>query len=74
LTSERDEAVDQLSAASEVLRVISSSPGELQPVFQTILEKAVRICDANFGNLFRFDGEKLHPQRNSIRLQRCSKR
>src|SRR5262249_50484413 len=50
-----------LSAASEVLRVISSSPGELQPVFQTILEKAVRICDANFGNLFRFDGEKLHP-------------
>ena len=48
---ERDEALEQLSAASEVLKVISSSPGELKPVFQTILENAARICQAQFGTL-----------------------
>ena len=56
LTHERDEALQQQTAASEVLRVISTSPGDLQPVFEAILEKAVYICDAKFGNLFRFDG------------------
>ncbi len=61
LTRERDEALLRETANSEILRLISSSPGELEPVFQTLLEKAVRICDAKFGNLFRFDGEKLHP-------------
>ena len=54
---ERDEALEQLTAASEVLRVISSSSGELEPVFQAMLQNAVRICDAKFGTLFRFDGE-----------------
>ena len=49
---ERDEALEQLSAASEVLKVISSSPGDLKAVFEAILEKAVRICDAKFGNMF----------------------
>jgi GAF domain-containing protein len=43
-----------------VLQVISSSPGDLQPVFATMLENAVRIYDANFGNIYRWDGEVLH--------------
>jgi hypothetical protein len=43
-----------------VLGVISTSPGDLQPVFKTMLEKAVRICDATFGNIYRWDGDALH--------------
>jgi two-component system NtrC family sensor kinase len=60
LTRERDEALEQLSAASDVLKVISSSPGELEPVFQALLENAVRICEAKFGTLFRYDGNNFH--------------
>jgi two-component system, NtrC family, sensor kinase len=52
LTRERDEALEQLSAASGVLKVISSSPGDLKPVFDEILKNAARICEANFGTLF----------------------
>ena len=44
LARERDEALDQHTATSEVLRVISASPGELEPVFQAMLERAVRVC------------------------------
>ena len=44
-----------------MLKVISSSPGELEPVFQSMLENATRICDAKFGTLFRFDGQNFHP-------------
>ena len=51
-TRDLREAREQQSATSEVLKVISSSPGELEPVFQTMLENAVRICEAKFGNLF----------------------
>jgi two-component system, NtrC family, sensor kinase len=57
VTRERDEALAQLSAASEVLGVISSSPGELKPVFQAVLENAVRICKAKFGTLYLREGD-----------------
>ena len=60
LLNELRELLEQQTATSEVLRVISSSPGELKPVFQTMLENAVRICEAKFGSLFRFDGEHFH--------------
>ena len=57
LTRERDEALEQQTATSEVLQVISSFPGNLLPVFEAILEKAVHICDAKFGYIYRWDGD-----------------
>jgi class 3 adenylate cyclase/putative methionine-R-sulfoxide reductase with GAF domain len=61
LTHERDEALLRETANSEILSLISKSPGDLELVFRTILEHATRICNANFGTLFRFDGQKFHP-------------
>jgi signal transduction histidine kinase len=56
-TRELSESLEQQTATAEVLKVISSSPGELEPVFNTMLENAVRICDAEFGALVLYDGK-----------------
>jgi len=57
LLNELRESLQQQTATSEVLGVISRSPGELEPVFQAMLENATRICEAKFGVLFRYDGD-----------------
>jgi GAF domain-containing protein/CheY-like chemotaxis protein/two-component sensor histidine kinase len=60
LTRELNEALEQQAASAEVLRVISSSAGDLQPVFQAILANATRICGAKFGTLYLYDGDAFH--------------
>ena len=59
-TKELRESLEQQTATSDVLRVISSSPGDLEPVFSTMLENAVRICDAKWGTIHRWEGDALH--------------
>ena len=58
-TRELAESLEQQTATSDVLRVISSSPGDLQPVFEAMLENAVRICDAKFGGIYRIEGDTI---------------
>jgi GAF domain-containing protein len=58
-TRELSDSLEQQTATSEVLRAISSSPGELEPVFQAILTNTLRLCGAGFGNLLLFDGKDM---------------
>src|SRR6202040_2815958 len=80
-TRELSEALEQQTATSEVLRVISSSPGELKPVFASILANATQICEAKFANLALVEGGELRmvamhgapPAFEDLRLRRDPK-
>ena len=58
-TADLTEALKQQTATSQVLQVISSSPGDLQPVFEAMLQNAVGICNAGFGQIHRWNGDAL---------------
>ena len=58
-TDDLTESLEQQTATSEVLRIISSSPGDLEPVFEAMLQNSVRICEAGFGQMFLYEGDNV---------------